>query len=48
MLSLRRKSARRFSEDNDYEHMQNMIFDEKPEFDSILVEIQKLEKEINV
>ena len=48
MLSLRQKSERRFSEDNVYEHMQNMIFDEKPEFDSILADIQKLEKEINV
>lgn len=31
----------------DYEHMQNMIFGEKPDFDTILVEIRKLENEIN-
>ena len=32
---------------DDYEHMQNMIFGELPEFDDILVGIQKLEDEIN-
>ena len=32
---------------DDYEHMQNMIFGEKPKFDTILSEIQKLENEIN-
>ncbi len=31
----------------DYEHMQNMIFGETPDFDIVLVGIQKLEKEIN-
>lgn len=31
----------------DYEHMQNMIFGIKPDFDSILDRIEKLEKEIN-
>ncbi len=30
---------------NDYEHMQNMIFGEKPEFDVIMGEIEKLENE---
>ena len=33
---------------NDYEHMQNMICGEKPEFDVIMGEIKKLENEINV
>ena len=32
---------------DDYEHMQNMIFGEKPEFDQILSEIERLETEIN-
>ena len=32
---------------DDYEHMQNMIFGEKPKFDTILSETQKLENEIN-
>jgi len=32
---------------NDYEHMQNMIFGEKPNFDVILEGLAKLEKEIN-
>lgn len=32
---------------NDYEHMQNMIFGNKPDFDLILDGIRKLEKEIN-
>ena len=32
---------------DDYEHMQNMIFGEKPEFEDILQAIEKLEKEIN-
>ncbi len=31
----------------DYEHMQNMIFGEKPEFDVIIGDILKLEKEVN-
>lgn len=31
----------------DYEHMQNMIFGEKPEFEVILQAIETLEKEIN-
>ena len=33
---------------DDYAHMQNMIFGEKPEFDEILSEIERLEKEINI
>ena len=32
----------------DYEHMQNMIFGEKPEFDEILRAIGKLENDINI
>ncbi|MCR5782624.1 MAG: nucleotidyl transferase AbiEii/AbiGii toxin family protein [Clostridia bacterium] len=32
---------------DDYEHMQNMIFGEKPSFDTILVSIRNLENEIN-
>ena len=32
---------------DDYEHMQNMIFGERPEFNAILVGIEILEKEIN-
>jgi len=32
---------------NDYEHMKNMIFGEKPEFDAVLDAIGKLETEIN-
>ena len=32
---------------DDYAHMQNMIFGEKPEFEAILYEIEKLETEIN-
>lgn len=32
----------------DYEHMKNMIFGEKPEFEEILAAIGKLEMEINV
>ena len=32
---------------NDYEHMQNMIFGEKANFDVILEGLAKLEKEIN-
>ena len=32
---------------DDYEHMQNMIFGEKPEFEAILEEIANLEKTIN-
>lgn len=32
----------------DYEHMQNMIFGEKPEFDAILNEIANLEEKINL
>ena len=31
----------------DYEHMQNMIFGDKPEFDMVLQVIEKLENEIN-
>lgn len=31
----------------DYKHMQNMIFGEKPEFNEILIGLQNLEKEIN-
>ena len=31
----------------DYEHMQNMIFGDKPEFETILQATEKLEKEIN-
>lgn len=33
---------------DDYEHMQNMIFGEKPSFDTILREIKVLEKDINI
>lgn len=33
---------------DDYEHMQNMIFGQKPSFDTILNSIAELEKEINV
>ena len=32
---------------DDYEHMQNMIFGDKPEFGVILKGIEQLEKEIN-
>ena len=32
---------------DDYAHMQNMIFGEKPEFDVILKGIEQLEREIN-
>lgn len=32
---------------DDYEHMQNMIFGKKPDFDSILQSMQALENEIN-
>lgn len=32
---------------DDYEHMQNMIFGDKPDFDIILQGLQKLENEIN-
>lgn len=32
---------------DDYSHMQNMLFGEKPSFDIILQEIKKLEDEIN-
>ena len=31
----------------DFEHMKNMIFSSKPDFDQILVTLKKLEKEIN-
>lgn len=31
----------------DYEHMKNMIFGEKPEFEEILTTIQEIEREIN-
>lgn len=31
----------------DYDHMKNMIFGEKPEFDAILSAVQKMENEIN-
>ena len=31
----------------DYEHMQNMIFGDKPEFDTVLQVIEKLKNEIN-
>lgn len=33
---------------DDYEHMQNMIFGDKPDFDVILKSIKKLEYEINI
>ena len=33
---------------DDYEHMKNMIFGEKPEFDVILNSIKQLENEINI
>lgn len=33
---------------DDYEHMQNMLFGDRPEFDDVLVGIEKLEKEINI
>ncbi|MBR2277915.1 MAG: nucleotidyl transferase AbiEii/AbiGii toxin family protein [Eubacterium sp.] len=33
--------------EDDYKHMQNMIFGNKPSFDEIMTTIQKLEKEIN-
>lgn len=33
---------------DDYEHMQNMIFGDKPDFDTILEGIKQLEKEINI
>ena len=33
---------------DDYEHMQNMIFGERPEFDEILREIKVLETDINI
>ena len=33
--------------EDDYKHMQNMIFGNKPSFDAIMTTIQKLEKEIN-
>ena len=32
---------------DDYEHMQNMIFGDKPDFEIILKGIEQLEKEIN-
>ena len=32
---------------DDYEHMQNMLFGEKPSFEKIMTGIAKLEKEIN-
>ena len=32
---------------NDYEHMQNMLFGEKPSFEEIMQGIEKLETEIN-
>lgn len=32
---------------DDYKHTQNMIFGDKPEFDTILNELEKLEREIN-
>ncbi len=32
---------------DDYKHMQNMIFGDKPEFNKILIGLQKLENEIN-
>lgn len=32
---------------DDYEHMQNMLFGEKPSFDKILKAISNLENEIN-
>ena len=31
----------------DYEHMQNMLFGERPTFEEIMVGIEKLEKEVN-
>ncbi len=31
----------------DYEHMQNMLFGEKPSFEEIMVGIEKLETEVN-
>lgn len=31
----------------DYEHMKNMIFGEKPEFEEILSSVQIIEREIN-
>ena len=31
----------------DYEHMQNMIFGDKPDFDEMMKGIAELEKEIN-
>jgi hypothetical protein len=33
--------------EEDYEHMQNMIFGNKPTFHEIMATIEKLEKEIN-
>lgn len=33
---------------DDYEHMQNMIFGNKPEFEMILKRIKQLENEINL
>lgn len=33
---------------DDYEHMQNMIFGYKPDFEVILKEIEQLEREINL
>lgn len=32
---------------DDYEHVQNMIYGDKPEFDTILNDINELEREIN-
>lgn len=32
---------------DDYEHMQNMIFGEKPKFNEMMKSIEKLEEEIN-
>ena len=32
---------------DDYEHMQNMLFGEKPSFEEIMQGIEKLETEIN-
>ena len=33
---------------DDYNHMQNMIFGNKPDFDEILRGVEQLEREINV
>ena len=37
----------RFKCKDDYEHMQNMIFGNKPEFQEIMAGMQKLENEMN-